>query len=265
MVQLVLFPIFMELGLVLSGGGARGIAHIGALQVFQERGIAPSLIAGTSAGAIIGAFYAAGMQAGEIFEFIRSVEIFSLKRYARNKPGFVDTEKFYTPFRNCFQEDDFSALKLPVLVTATNLLSGAPVIFSEGELVRPLLASAAFPGVFAPVRIDDSYFIDGGVLNNFPVDLVAGKCEKIVGIYVNPFEKRVYKQFKHSLSIIERAYQIRAAHDSLSKFEACNLVISPQGLKRFSTFDLSDMDTIYQLGYEATLRALDANKEVWSG
>ena len=252
----------MELGLVISGGGARGIAHLGALQVFREWGLAPDIISGTSAGAIIGAFYASGMEPEDIFEFIRSTEIFSFRKYARSKPGFVDTEKFYDNFRECFTSDSFAALKLPVLVTATNLLSGTPVVFSQGELIRPILASAAFPGVFTPVRIGDTYYIDGGVLNNFPVDLLVGKCRKLIGVYANPFELKGYKDFKHSLSILERAYQIRAAYDSLPKFNDCTLVISPQGLKRFNTFDLNDLETIYQLGYESALRTLDANREL---
>lgn len=255
----------MKLGLVLSGGGARGIAHLGALQVFREWGLVPNIIAGTSAGAIIGAFYAAGMEPEDIFDFIRKTEIFSLKKYARSKPGFVDTEKFYDRFRECFSSDNFEALNIPVLVTATNLLSGSPVVFSEGELIRPILASAAFPGVFTPVRIGDAYYIDGGVLNNFPVDLISGKCDKLIGVYANPFEQKGYKDLKHSLSILERAYQIRAAHDSLSKFKDCTLVISPQGLKRFNTFDLNDLETIYQLGYESALRTLDANRGVLEG
>ncbi|MBT8222914.1 MAG: patatin-like phospholipase family protein, partial [Eudoraea sp.] len=164
---------------------------------------------------------------------------------------------FYDRFLSSFSEDDFSVLNTPTLVTATNLLTGEPVVFSEGELIRPILASAAFPGVFAPVKIGNSYFVDGGVLNNFPVDLVTGRCEKIIGSYVNPFEKRDYKDFKHSLSVLERAYQIRASRDSLAKFKNCSLVISPSGLKRFNIFNLKDLDTIYQLGYEATLRALE--------
>ncbi|MDX1315222.1 MAG: patatin-like phospholipase family protein [Eudoraea sp.] len=252
----------MDIGLVLSGGGARGIAHLGALQVFREWELVPEIIAGTSAGALIGALHATGMEPEDIFDFIRRTEIFSFKKYARSKPGFVDTEKFYDRFLECFPSDNFSALKIPVLVTATNLLSGAPVVFKEGEVIRPILASAAFPGVFTPVRIGDDYFIDGGVLNNFPVDLISGKCKKVIGVYVNPFERKGYKDFKHSLSILERAYQIRASRDSLSKFEDCTLVISPQGLKRFGTFDLNNLETIYQLGYESALRTLDANREL---
>ena len=252
----------MSLGLVLSGGGARGIAHIGALQVFKEKGIVPDMMSGTSSGALVAALYASGMEPEEILNFVKETEIFSLKKYARSKPGFVDTEKFYDRFLDYFKKDSFEVLSIPIKVPATNLLDGGLEVFSEGELIRPILASAAFPGVFAPVKIGDSYYVDGGVLNNFPVDLIANECEKIIGIYVNPFEKRTYKDFKHSLSVLERAYQIRTANDSLSKFKRCTLVISPSGLKQFNIFNLTDLDTIYQLGYEAALRTLDASEFV---
>jgi len=251
----------MDLGLVLSGGGARGIAHIGALQVFKEKGIVPKLLAGTSSGALVAALYAVGMEPVDILDFVKETEIFSLRKYALNKPGFVDMEKFYSRFLSSFKLDNFSILNTPILVTATNLLNGEPVVFSEGELIRPILASAAFPGVSTPVKIGDSYYVDGGVLNNFPVDLVTGRCKHIIGVYVNPFEKREYKDFRHSLSILERAFQIRASRDSLAKFKDCTLVISPSGLKRFNIFNLKDLDTIYQLGYEATLRALEAGPD----
>ncbi len=252
----------MELGLVLSGGGARGIAHIGALQVFKEKGIVPDRMAGTSSGALVAALYASGMQPEEILDFVKKTEIFSLKKYALNKPGFVDTEKFYDRFLDCFGKDSFEALSIPLIVPATNLLDGNLELFSEGELIRPLLASAAFPGVFTPVKIGNAHYVDGGVLNNFPVDTIADQCDKIIGIYVNPFEKRKYSDFKRSLAVMERAYQIRTAKDSLSKFDRCDLVISPSGLKRFNIFNLTDLDTIYQLGYESALRTLEASEFV---
>lgn len=248
----------MKTGLVLSGGGARGIAHIGVLKAMEELGMSVSVMAGTSAGAIIAALFAAGMTPDHILEFIKSLEFFSLKRYARSKPGFVDTEKFYKHLAPCFKEDNFRALGIKVYVTATNLLNGQPMVFNEGELIKPILASAAFPGVFTPVAIGGSHYIDGGVLNNFPVDLVLGKCDKILGVYVNPFPKISFNDIKHSLNVLERAYQIRAAYDSNAKFQDCDLVISPPGLSKYNTFALKDMDTIFRIGYEAAVKAFEA-------
>lgn len=247
----------MKTGLVLSGGGVRGIAHIGAIKALEEMKIQPDLVAGTSAGAIIGALYAAGITWEEILEFIKTVELFSLKKYAMGKPGFVDTEKFYDRFKELLPEDTFEALKKPLYITATNMLTGDLHVFNNGELIRPILASAAFPGVFAPVKIEEGYYSDGGILNNFPADLIKQYSDTLIGVYVNPFQKLQMGDLKHSYTIMERAYKIRMSKDSLDKFQDCDLVISPKDLSNYSTFSLKDMDTIFDLGYKAAVEALN--------
>lgn len=246
----------MNTGLVLSGGGARGIAHIGAIRAMEEHQLTITHIAGTSAGAIVGALYASGQGWEDILAFFKSVQLFSLNNIAWDKPGFVDTEKFYGRFSEVFKEDSFDALRLPLYVTATDLLEGSLKVFKSGELIRPILASAAFPGLFTPVAIGDSYFIDGGTLNNFPADLIEEHCETIYGVYVNPFEKVVIGDLRHSFHILERAFKIRSASDSLAKFDMCRLVICPKGLNNFATFSLKDVDTIFNIGYKAAKSAL---------
>ena len=144
-----------------------------------------------------------------------------------------------------------------MFITATDILEGSLKVFTEGELIRPILASAAFPGVFTPVKIEDSYYVDGGALNNFPVDLIKDYCKDIIGVYVNPFLKVEIDQLKHSYNVLERAYQIRAAKDSLPKFKDCSLVISPKDLINHRTFSIKDMDTVFNLGYEAAIESLE--------
>lgn len=246
----------MKIGLVLSGGGVRGVAHIGAIKAMEEHGIFPTHVAGTSAGAIVGALYANGTGWEEILDFFKSVQIFSINKFARNKPGFIDTEKLYDSFKAKFTNDDFSTLLKPLSITATNLLDGTLRVFDTGELIKPILASAAFPGVFTPVQIGDDYFIDGGTLNNFPVDLLSGRCDKIVGIYVNPFEVLKFNDLKHSFNILDRAYKIKTAHDSILKFNDCDLVVCPNDLKKFNAFSTKDIDVVFQLGYEAAIKEL---------
>ena len=152
----------MNIGLVLSGGGMRGIAHVGAIKALEEFGIFPTHIAGSSAGAIVGALYAYGYDSNAILDFFKSVQLFDITKYALGKPGFIDAEKFYPVFKNLIKTDNFSALQRQLSVTATNILNGNLTIFTSGELIKPVLASAAFPGVFAPVKIKKSYYIDGG-------------------------------------------------------------------------------------------------------
>ena len=250
----------MNTGLVLSGGGFRGIAHVGVIRALEEFGIIPSHIAGTSSGAIVGALYAAGLSYAEIMKFLKKVNIFSIYKYARNKPGFVDSEKFYEEFSKVFPRDNFNSLKIPLIVTATDILEGTLKTFNKGQLIRPILASAAFPGVFTPVKIGNSHYIDGGTLNNFPVDLIRHECETLLGVYVNPFRKVSIDELKHSYNVLERAYQIRSANNSVSKFSDCDILITPHRLHKYGTFSLKDMDTIFELGYEGALETLKNHK-----
>ncbi|MBO0592713.1 patatin-like phospholipase family protein [Cellulophaga sp. E16_2] len=251
----------MNTGLVLSGGGVRGIAHIGVIKALEEHHIYPSYIAGTSAGAIVGGLYAGGCSWQQILEFFNATQLFSLSNYAMNKPGFLDTEKFYNQFKKYLPVDDYKALKIPLVVTATNLLDGTLKVFDTGSLIKTLLASAAVPGVFAPVEIDGGYYADGGILNNFPVDLIKHKCDQIVGVYVNPFQKIEKDSLKHVYNIMERSYHIMLANETSKKFKDCDVLIRPNRMKEFSTFSMKNNDTIFNLGYESAIASLEKNKE----
>ena len=246
----------MTTGLVLSGGGIRGVAHIGAIKALEEYGIYPTHIAGTSAGAIVGALYAAGCNWEEMLDFFKSTEIFSLTNYAMGKPGFLDTEKFHDQLKAYISHDTFESLGKQLYVTATNLLDGTLNVFSEGELIKPVLASAAVPGLFAPVEINKGYYVDGGTLNNFPVDLIKKHCDQIVGVYVNPFNHVSIKELNHVNKVLERAYHVMVANETTKKFKDCDILIRPANMDRFGMFTLKNLDIILDLGYNATMNAL---------
>lgn len=246
----------MNIGLVLSGGGIRGIAHIGVIKALEEMGIHPTHISGTSAGAIVGASYAAGIGWEEILDFFKSIEFFSIFNYALNKPGFVDSTKFYDKLRRFLPADRFEDLKKPLYITTTNLLEGTLKIFHTGELIWPLLASAAVPGIFTPIRIGDSFYIDGGTLNNFPVELIKKKCDSIIGVYVNPLGKQKIENLNHSFSIMEQAYHIKMASESISKFQDCDLLIHPENIGDYKLFSVKNADIIFDLGYNEAIKVL---------
>ena len=252
----------MNIGLALSGGGVRGIAHVGVIKALEENGISPCHISGTSAGALVGALYAKGCTAEEMLNFFKSVDVFSINKFAWKKPGFVDTLKFYEDFKNILGEDTFEVLKKSLFITATNILEGTLKVFSEGELIKPILASAAFPGVFTPIKINNEYYIDGGTINNFPVDLLKPSCDKIIGVYVNPRKKIKIEDLKYSYKVIDRAFKITMGNDSILKFADCDLLICPEDLTSYSTFSFSEIDKVFNLGYEATLRALETEKAI---
>ncbi|WP_281846744.1 patatin-like phospholipase family protein [Olleya namhaensis] len=250
----------MKTGLVLSGGGMRGAAHIGAIKALEEHGIYPTHIAGTSAGAIIGALYAYGFNCDEMLDFLKTIQLFSYKKYALNKPGFIDAGKYYNYFKKQFPEDDFSSLNKKLFITATNILNGKLEVFTEGELIKPIIASAAFPGLFSPIEMKDSLYVDGGVLNNFPVDLLQKECDQIIGVYLNLFETTSKIKLKHFHNIIERAITIGAVKSDLVKFSSCDILIAPKTLSQFALFDKKNIDAIFKIGYDSMVVALKNKK-----
>lgn len=239
----------MKIALVLSGGGYRGIAHIGVLRALEEAGIKPDMIAGTSAGAVVGALYSKGIPSERMLEFFKGLQLLSFGNYAFGKPGWVDPEGFYESFIKLLPEDDFTSLRIPLQVTATDILTGELKVFSKGPLIRPLLASAAYPGVFAPLEIGQGYYVDGGVLNNFPVDLVRDRADYLIGVYVNPFETLSKAEIRHSFSVLERVLKVKTAVESMKKFEYCDMLVYPKELSGYNTFLEKNLDSIFELGY----------------
>lgn len=246
----------MNIGLVLSGGGMRGAAHIGVIRALEEHQIHPTHIAGSSAGAIVGSLYAYGYNWEEILNFFKEVQILNIRKYAINKPGFIDAEKFYDEFKVYLKDDDFSFLKKKLFITATNILNGKLKIFEKGELIKPVLASAAFPGLFAPVKIKSSYYIDGGALNNFPLEAIKKKCDRIIGVYVDGFDVLTIKDLKHSHQVVERVFRVKSVLENQHKFTECDLMILPSELNGFGTFDKKNIDAIVEIGYKAAKEAI---------
>lgn len=250
----------MNIGLVLSGGGMRGVAHIGAIKALEEYNIIPTHIAGSSAGAIVGALYAYGYDCENMLKFFQTIQLLDITKYALNKPGLIDAEKFYNHFKTYIIEDDFSALKKDLYVTATDILNGKLDIFQTGELIKPIIASSAFPGVFAPVKIKDNYYVDGGVLNNFPINLLKPKCDIIIGVYVNGYDAINIIDLKHSHNVVERAFKLKSVKEDIEKFEDCDIVIYPKGLSKYGTFDRKNSKAIFQLGYDTTHSILSQDR-----
>ena len=246
----------MNIGLVLSGGGVRGAAHIGVIKALEEYNISPTHVAGSSAGAIVGSLYAYGYKWDEILRFFNEVQLMSITKYALNKPGFIDAEKFYDDFKVYLKDDDFSFLKKKLFITATNILNGKLKIFDKGELIKPVLASAAFPGLFAPVKIKSSYYIDGGALNNFPLEPIKQKCERFVGVYVDGYDVVSIKELKHSHNVVERVFKMKSVLENQHKFKACDIMVLPSELNNFGTFDRKNMDAIVDIGYHTAKTAL---------
>lgn len=246
------------LGIVLSGGGARGIAHIGVLRALLERGIAPTCIAGVSAGAIVGALYASGYSPAKMLEFFQTTDPYRLANFAFSKPGIYDTAKYVPAFRQWFPEDSFSRLRHELHVLATDFLRGEPVTFTHGPLVLPLLASSAVPMVFSPVEIDGRFLGDGGIIDNFPVQLIASRCQRLIGVHVSPMREVKVGDLGNSLSVLERALEVGMFVKAREEFTRCDLVIHPRRIDQFGMFETKRIVEIEAAGYEETVGRLPA-------
>lgn len=241
-----------SLGIVLSGGGSRGIAHIGALRALRENGIEPDCIAGVSAGAVVGALYAAGHSPAKMMEFFEAVDPYRLNNVSFAKPGILDTQKLVPEFRRYFPVDSFEGLPRRLRILATDLFSGERTIFESGPLILPVLASSSVPMVFSPTEINGRWYSDGGIIDNFPVELVTGCCETVLGVHVSPLREMAHTELTTSLSVLERAMEVGMFAKALDKFEQCDLVIQPMDLTRFGMFDTKHYTDIESAGYAAT-------------
>ncbi|MFT5079121.1 MAG: NTE family protein, partial [Patiriisocius sp.] len=223
-----------KVGLVLSGGGAKGLAHIGAIKAIEEAGIQIDYIGGTSMGAIVGSLYASGYNAHQLDSIFNTVDFETLIRdeiprgsktfYEKNE---TDRYALTLPFDNfklglpsgiskgqnaynllsrltlhVREHEDFSALPIPFLCVATDLETGEAVILESGYLPKAVVASGALPTLFSPVTIDDRILIDGGVVNNYPIDELRAKgMDIIIGVDVQD-DLRESKEINSAIQVM---------------------------------------------------------------
>jgi NTE family protein len=251
-----------RLGLVLSGGGVRGVAHAGVLKAMTEHGIRPDCIAGSSSGALVGALYGAGYSPEEMLQFFVDKNPFRLSRLAVAGPGWIDTAKVAADFMEYFPEDSFESLDGRLFVTATDIVQGKLTIFDSGPLISAVLASCSVPLVFTPTTIDGRSYSDGGIVNNFPVEPLEGLCGTIIGVYASPIRDAHQTSLSSSVAVWQRALEVGSYFASKPKFDRCALVICPEALSRYGLFDTKHVEAIFEVGYAAALERMESIKRV---
>jgi NTE family protein len=243
-----------NIGLVLSGGGARGFAHLGVMQALNENGIFPDVISGTSAGALAGVLYADGYTPKEILKMMNSLKKYSYLRPTVPREGLMQFAGIIRLLRDNLRAKRFEDLKIPFFATATDLNNGKAVYFSEGELLNPVIASASIPVIFKPVMIDNIQYVDGGVIDNMPVRPIEDKCNFIIGSFVNPsgFEGTI----TNLINIAERTFLLSMSREMNSKVKKFDLFIAPIELKEFKVLDPEKSDIVFEIGYRSTIEKL---------
>ena len=242
-------PEAKQIGIVLSGGGVRGMAHIGALKALQEHNIHPHWIAGSSVGALVGALYAKGRTISEMLSFFKETPLFRYNFFSFGKPGLLDTDRYHRVFEHYWPENSFEALQKPLFIVATDILKGEETFFSEGELIRPLLASAALPPIFSPVRLKDKLYSDGGIMNNFPLEPLEDRASFIIGSNVSVIKSVKETDIRSSFQLANRTTALMLYAINREKINECNMIFEPIALEKIGVLDKKGIEKAYEIGY----------------
>lgn len=248
-----------NVGLVLSGGGVRGMAHIGLLRAFEEHGISANIVSGSSVGALVAALYANDVPVRDMLTFFKETPLFKYNFITILKPGLVDTERYFDVFKAYFPDNSFEALERKLHVVATNLQEGGEEFFNTGELILPLLASAALPPVFGPVEINGCLYADGGIMNNFPIEPLMGKVDFVIGSNVSVIKKVEKKAIGSSLQLANRTTALMIYAINRQKIWQCDLIFEPLELEQIGVLDKKGIEKAYLIGYEHAARMLEAH------
>lgn len=240
----------MKIGITLSGGGARGIAHIGVLKALEEMGVKISVISATSAGSIVGSLYAYGIKPDQIFEKVRQLSLFKSVRPAWTWIGLLAMDGLKELITKNIPENDFSALKIPLTIAATEIRKGQVQYFSSGELSTVVEASCSIPAVFSPVHIANDLFVDGGLLDNLPARVIRDQCDFLIGSHCNEISPEFDP--KNMKVVIERSLLIAIWANTQHSMDLCDATIRPPNMDRFTVFDIGKAQEIFDYGYQFT-------------
>jgi NTE family protein len=283
----------VKVGLVLSGGGAKGLAHIGALKIIEDAGVRIDYIGGTSMGAIIGGLYASGYRAAELDSIFRTVDfdVFIQDQLPRNAKTFYereDSEKyaitlpfdkfkiglpkglskgqnFYNQFSrftaHVSEIRDFNNLSIPFFCMTTNIETGEQILLDKGYLPEAVAASGALPSVFNPIELDGVLMTDGGVVNNYPIKEIKEKgAEIVIGIDVQ--DSLMSKdQLTSVTNIMRQINNFRTYEAMKNKVSETDLYIKPS-ITDFSVISFDQADKIIANGEKATFANYDKLKAI---
>lgn len=239
---------------VLSGGGARGVAHIGVLRACAEAGIVPSAISATSAGALVGAFIAAGFTPEELERLLREEWRLHLTRWRVLRGERLTQRRIGEFLQANLPVKNFEELRIPLYVTATDMARGGQRIFSQGPLIPALLASSAVPLVFPSVDIEGLPYVDGGLSNNLPIEPFDECRADVIAVYVNPLPP--YSARRTWRGTMDRVFHLSFRELVARSAKGCALYIEPPALARFGMFDLRHAAEIERVGYAYTKERL---------
>jgi len=250
-----------KVGLALGGGFARGLAHIGVLKVFEEEQIPIDFIAGTSVGSVVGAGFASGVSARELGEIAALVRFKDFSRWTISRFGLFSNDKmakFLSKFLLC---KTFEELRIPLAVAATDIITGEPAVFTSGNLIDPVRASCAYPGMFQPVKVDGRLLVDGLLAHAVPAaPLREMGAERVISVHLSADWVKANGP-RHVFDIIGQCFSIAQDKMGGQWRAASDLVVEPD-IGAFGYDDFVRAPALIKAG-EAAARAVLPKLREW--
>ncbi|HTS47216.1 MAG TPA: patatin-like phospholipase family protein [Bryobacteraceae bacterium] len=245
----------LRIGLALGGGFARGIAHVGVLRVLERNKIPISAIAGVSSGAIVAAAAASGTTADEIEKVALSMKFRDVAKWTLNLRGLADNDRMITFLTRLLKLNRFEDMKIPLAIVATDLVRGKPVTFhGKGDVVFPIRASCAYPGLFLPLRHEGRLLVDGFVSMEVPAEVLLQMGANYVISVAIPNNDGI-EDFGNMFSVVSRCFQVMSARTEHSWRRYSNVVIAP-GVANMSWDSFPSAKRLIELGEQAAQAAL---------
>ena len=244
-----------QIGYALSGGFIKGFAHLGVMQALLEHDIKPDIISGVSAGALAGVFYADGNEPYRVLDYFSGHKFQDLTKLVIPKVGLFALGEFIDFLKSNLKAQKLEDLKLPLIITATDLDHGRSMHFHKGNIAERVAASCCMPVLFTPVKIGNTHYVDGGLLMNLPVSTIRNECEKVVAVNVSPLMAEKYKM--NIVSIAMRSYHFMFRANTFPERDNCDLLIEPYNLEGYSNTELEKAEEIFEQGYNTASEVLD--------
>ena len=241
-------------GLVLSGGGTRGFAHLGVIAALFEKGIKPDIISGVSAGAIVGAFIAGGKTPEEILEIFKKGWLFKYTKLHIPIDGLLKLDGLKEVIRKEIPVKNIEDLKVPFFIGISNLNKGIIQYKNRGSLAEIVLASSSIPILFSPVIIDRDSFVDGGLMDNIPIHPIKNDCEQIIVSNISPVNPKA--KVKNLVQIATRTFYMSVNANMKEVRKHATIFIEPTGIDKFDILSRSHADELFELGYNSTIKSM---------
>ncbi|MCY1721570.1 patatin-like phospholipase family protein [Prolixibacteraceae bacterium Z1-6] len=242
-------------GLVLSGGGTRGFAHLGMIAALYEKGMRPEVISGVSAGAIVGAFIAAGMLPEEILEIFTKGWIFQYTKIHLPVDGLLKLDGVKEIIEKEIKVKKIEDLETPFYVCVSNLNKGTVEYRNSGPLGDTVLASSSIPVLFAPVVLGRDSYVDGGLMDNIPIEPIKNDCEQLIVSNISPINPKA--KMKNLIQIATRTVYMSVNVKAEEAKKHATYYIEPKGIDAYEMFLRKHAEELFEIGYKTTKEIID--------